>query len=77
MAPKAFPLRGRCPKGNFAFGKVGLAKGQTATAQIEDLRRGTEGADEVDSRSPLQIPIYRSVNILIKITCPSDCQTCR
>ncbi len=33
---------------NFAFGKVGLAKGQTATAQIEDLRRGTEAPDEVD-----------------------------
>ena len=50
--PKAFPLRGRCPEGNFAFGKVGLAKGQTATAQIEDLRRGTEGADEVNPRLP-------------------------
>ena len=65
--PKAFPLRGRCPEGNFAFGKVGLAKGQTATAQIEDLRRGTEAPDEVDSRSARQIPIYRSDQTSIDI----------
>ncbi len=32
--------------------QVPKAKGQTATAQIEDLRRGTEGADEVNSRQP-------------------------
>ncbi len=51
----------------FAFGKVGLAKGQTATAQIEDLRRGTEAPDEVDSHSTYQIPICQAKQINIHL----------